>query len=161
MDLNYLKKVIKIFDESNLAEIRIEEDGLKLKLAKFVELDKTTTVPTLQVNSSQSPIETNSKMLLAVPEVLEKEFTKEDEVPVGHIIKSPIVGTFYRAASPDSEPFVEVGQHITKGSPLCIIEAMKLMNEIESDFTGTVTKILLENGQPVEYGQPMFVIKAD
>ncbi len=160
MDLNYLKKVIKIFDESDLAEIRIEEEGLKLKLSKYTETEMVTIpqhsrVPSQAVNQSQSETQ------IVAQTATNPETKKEDEVNVGHVIKSPIVGTFYRSPSPDSETFVEIGQHITKGAPLCIIEAMKLMNEIESDISGTVTKILIENAQPVEYGQPMFVIKAD
>ncbi|MFH1051557.1 MAG: acetyl-CoA carboxylase biotin carboxyl carrier protein [bacterium] len=160
MDLNYLKKVIKIFDESALAEIRIEEDGLKIKLAKYIEKDNVSNPQFMHV-STQQATQSVPETQIIIPEIPSPEVNKENDAVVGHIIKSPIVGTFYRSASPDSEPFVDVGQHIIKGSPLCIIEAMKLMNEIESDITGTVTKILIENAQPVEYGQPIFVIKAD
>jgi acetyl-CoA carboxylase biotin carboxyl carrier protein len=161
MDLNYLKKIIKILNESSLSEIKIEEEGLKIKLTKYAEspfVPNQAFISSLHTEKSsgqeieqQVKAKEPSKVITEIPE----------EQNVGHIVKSPIVGTFYRAASPDSDPFVEVGQRITKGSTLCIIEAMKLMNEIESDVTGTVTKILVENGQPVEYGQPIFVIKAD
>jgi len=81
-----------------------------------------------------------------------------DETPEGHVVKSPMVGTFYRAAAPGEKPFVEIGDSISSGDRLCIIEAMKLMNEIECDATGTIKAVLVENGQPVEYGQPLFII---
>jgi acetyl-CoA carboxylase biotin carboxyl carrier protein len=83
----------------------------------------------------------------------------EPAAPPGHVVKSPMVGTFYRASSPGAKPMVEVGQEVTEGQPLCIIEAMKIMNEIEADKAGTVTRILVENGQAVEFGQPLFVIE--
>jgi acetyl-CoA carboxylase biotin carboxyl carrier protein len=82
-----------------------------------------------------------------------------EAAPTGHIVKSPMVGTFYRASSPNAKPFAEVGQSIKAGDPLCIIEAMKIMNEIESDATGTIVKCFCENGQPVEFGQPLFIIE--
>lgn len=160
MDLNYLKKVIKILDESSLSQLEIEEDGLKIKLTKYIENSFLPQQPVLTSLPQKNVVdiqETDTKYTETPKATVEPQ----EEQNIGHIVKSPIVGTFYRAPSPDSEPFVEIGQKVTKGSPLCIIEAMKLMNEIESDVTGTVTKILVENGQPVEYGQPIFVIKAD
>jgi len=161
MDLNYLKKIIKILNESSLSEIKIEEEGLKIKLTKYAEspfVPNQAFISSLHTEKSSGQ-EIEQQVKAKEPSKVITEISEEQNV--GHIVKSPIVGTFYRAASPDSDPFVEVGQRITKGSTLCIIEAMKLMNEIESDVTGTVTKILVENGQPVEYGQPIFVIKAD
>lgn len=161
MDLNYLKKVIKIFDESALAEIKIEEEGLKIKLSKSTSVGFANAPQIVNIDSAKQAFEANPEPKEQVTSSTPAESKKDEDTLVGHVIKSPIVGTFYRASSPDSEPFVEVGGRITKGSALCIIEAMKLMNEIESDITGTVTKILVENGQAVEYGQPLFVIKTD
>ncbi len=164
MDLNYLKKLLKIFENSVAAELRIEEEGIKIKLSKVANtgnmqpsiVQLTTAQPVAQPQAEIQSVAAES-----AAETVKAEEKKEDETLGGHIIKSPIVGTFYSAPSPDSETYVEVGKHITKGSTLCIVEAMKLMNEIESDISGTVTKILIENSQPVEYGQPMFVIKPD
>lgn len=163
MDLNYLRRIVKILDESSVSELRIEEEGLFIKLSK----NASGTTNYRQAFTQNIPSENKSELIEQTsieqtkkekPEVADK---KEDETIGGHIVKSPIVGTFYRSPSPDSESYVEIGSHVIKGSTLCIVEAMKLMNEIESDTTGTITKILLENAQPVEYGQPLFVIKPD
>ena len=172
MDLNYLKKVIKIFDESNMAEIAIEEEGIKIKLAKnrenknqpiilpaqnyvpnnFVETNNNASLQSNSINIEQGAGTNSSK---------EQEVTKQDSKTLLHTVYSPIVGTFYRSPSPESDPYVEIGSHVTSGTTLCIIEAMKLMNEIECDTSGTIVKILIENAQPVEFNQPLFIIKPD
>lgn len=174
MDLQYLRRLVKIFDESKATELLLEEDGLKLKLAKK---DKNTIhitpqhtgdniIPQVTNFSSQKEnyieqvnFQSQSEPLININK--ETNLSISDEESKYHKIYSPLVGTFYRAPSPDSEPFVQIGSHVNPGSTLCIIEAMKLMNELESDISGTVIKILQENGQPVEYNQLLFLIKPD
>lgn len=155
MDLNYIKKLIRIMDSSNIAEIEIEEEGTRVKLSKA------------NLASTAAPV----GMMYQTPVPSEAPADKEsDEVKVEvtkaapenknlYEVKSPMVGTFYRAPSPDAEAYVNVGSAVATGSVLCIIEAMKLMNEIESDVSGKVVKILVENGQPVEYNQTLFLIE--
>jgi len=167
MDLNYLKKVIKIFDDSSLNELMIEEENLKVKLGKNKESGKihTTFFPQHQFQSTTASetantivkSENQSKPTESENSKIETDESKESM----YILNSPIIGTFYRSPSPDSPPFVEVGARVKPGSTLCIVEAMKLMNEIECDISGTIVKILIENQQPVEYNQPLFVIKPD
>lgn len=166
MDLNYLRRLVKIFDESTIDNLVIEEEGIKIKFARNKNTNVVNyTVPEvpqiihsqhLPQHQSQQPITIYSeeKEHSSIAKVVEepKEFYE---------IKSPMVGMFYRSPSPDAEPFVEVGQSIRKGQVLCIIEAMKLMNQIESDVNGTIEKILVENGKPVEFGQPLFLVKVE
>ncbi|MDP2208356.1 MAG: acetyl-CoA carboxylase biotin carboxyl carrier protein [Bacteroidota bacterium] len=156
MDLNYLKKITKILAESNVDEIEIEEEGLKIRVARHSQ-NSGMVAPAQQqyvqsiasaVQERQTPVSTAPPQPPA-PAVIEKKYTE---------IKSPIVGTFYRAPSPDADSYVEVGKTINKGDVLCIIEAMKLMNEIESDISGKIVKIIAENAQPVEYNQVLFLI---
>lgn len=160
MDLNYLRKLLKIFDESSAVELSIEEEGVNLHMAKVSEVQQAA--PTYMMSPQQmaqmpaqsaavAPAAPSAAPALAVP-------AADDNL---HKVLSPIVGTFYRAPSPDADSFVQVGSHVNVGDPLCIVEAMKLLNEIESDVAGTITKILVDNSQPVEYNQPMFLIKAD
>ena len=154
MDLNYLKKILKIFDDSSLTELSIEEEGVKVNLSRNNSVmmpPQTFAVPI----PAQLPPQ-NTAPAASVP--AEKGKTS-NESEAGHTVLSPIVGTFYRAPSPDADPFVQVGQHVNAGDTLCIVEAMKLMNEIESDVSGVIQKILVENAQPVEYNEPMFIIK--
>jgi len=162
MDLNYLKKVLKIFDDSSATVIKIEEEGLKIRISKNDEhypLLSPTVLPA-QAQMISEPAQAAAPTTKENQEAPKQKEKKED-MEVGHKIKSPIVGTFYRAPSPDSPPFVEIGSHINKGETLCIVEAMKLMNEIESDISGVVQKITIENAEPVEYGQTLFIIKPD
>lgn len=174
MDLNYLKKVIKIFDESNMAEIAIEEEGIKIKLAKNREnKNQPIILPAQNFGQNYSSIETQSgyptlsnssnvdQLVVSNSSASDSVTTEQDGKSLLHTVYSPIVGTFYRSPSPESEPFVEIGSHINAGTTLCIIEAMKLMNEIECDKSGTIVKILIENAQPVEFNQPLFIIKPD
>jgi acetyl-CoA carboxylase biotin carboxyl carrier protein len=166
MDLNYLKKLMKIFDDSTADELLIEEEGVTLQIAKGSKEDNDTQQqmpmyampPAMQGYPPPPPGPAPAHETTPAAEPATKQEETDSSL---HEIKSPIVGTFYRAPSPDSEPFVEVGTHVSQGSTLCIVEAMKLMNEIESDATGSIVKILVENGQPVEYNQPMFLIKPD
>ncbi len=159
MDLNYIKKLIKILDTSNISEIEIEEEGSKLKLSK----------PRPKIASSLAPVNftpiqnINPNETLSLDRAVEtlKSETVKIETHSENIyeVKSPMVGTFYRAPSPDADAYVNVGSNVTPGSVLCIIEAMKLMNEIESEVSGKIIKILVENTQPVEYNQPLFLIE--
>jgi acetyl-CoA carboxylase biotin carboxyl carrier protein len=142
MDLRKLKKLIDLVQESGIAELEITEGEEKVKIVKGGEATVTPITPAAAPAPSAAA---------AAP--------AEEPVPSGHVLKAPMVGTFYRSASPESKAFVEVGQNIKAGETVCIIEAMKLMNEIEADATGMIKAILVENGQPVEYGQPLFIIE--
>ena len=161
MDLNYLRRLLKIFDESSATELNIEEEGVSLQMSKSVQQNLGMMAPTYVMGGQpayQQQTAPAQAVAPAAPAAAAPAAVVED---LSHTLLSPIVGTFYRAPSPDADSFVEVGQHVNVGEPLCIVEAMKLMNEIESDMTGTVIKILVENGQAVEYNQPMFLIKPD
>jgi acetyl-CoA carboxylase biotin carboxyl carrier protein len=156
MDLRKLKKLIDLVQESGIGEIEITEGEEKVRICR-------QAAGSPQVLMAAAPMSMQMPMaapVAAIPPAAgpAAEAAKAVE-PAGHTLKSPMVGTFYRAPSPGAPAFVEVGQSVTKGQTLCIIEAMKLLNEIESDATGTVKAVLVENGQPVEYGQPLFVIE--
>jgi acetyl-CoA carboxylase biotin carboxyl carrier protein len=145
MDLRKLKKLIDLVEESGISELELTEGEEKVRISRALMPNQ---LPTHYMTAPQ-PAHATPVPTAAAPVIAEIE---------GHIVKSPMVGTFYRSSSPDAKPFVDVGSKIAAGETLCIIEAMKLLNEIESDFTGVITKILVENGQPVEYGEPLFVI---
>ncbi len=144
MDLRKLKTLIDLVAESGIAELEITEGDDKVKIVKFSQalppVAQAAPAPTVAVAAAPAPEP------VAAP------------VPTGHAVKAPMVGTFYRSPNPGASPFVEVGQAVKEGEPLCIIEAMKLLNEIEADKSGVIKEILVENGEPVEYGQPLFVI---
>lgn len=156
MDLNYLKKLIKMLDASNLAELEIEEEGTKIRLSKPRPkiAANVSSIPSIPV---PVPAVTSTTVPESVKEETKPEPPKENLIE----IKSPMVGTFYKAPSPDAEPYVKTGDTIKPGTVVCIIEAMKLMNEIESEISGKVVKILAENGQAVEYDQPLFLIEKE
>lgn len=157
MDLNYLRRLVKIFDDSKATHLEIEEEGVRISLAL-----ETTTIQ--QVSQAPMSIPTQTLSQATAP-IQANPVSVESEKPTGdsglHTIKSPIVGTFYRSPSPDAGTFVEVGTRVKPGDTLCIIEAMKLMNEIESDVAGVIEQILLENAKPVEFNQPIFVVRPD
>lgn len=165
MDIKYLKKVLEIFDESTATELSIVEENTKIKLSKHKKDISKNSFQAMQAAPMPVPMPQDPAPSSAAAEPQPKESAKNDAGSAAddnmHTVNSPMVGTFYRAPSPDAEPFVEVGTRVTAGQTLCIIEAMKLMNEIESDVSGTVQKILLENAKPVEYNEPIFVIKPD
>ena len=144
MDLRKLKKLIDLVQESGIAELEITEGEEKVKIVKGGA-----------VNVSAPPVAPASLPAAAPAPLGPAEPEPGQE---GHVVKAPMVGTFYRSSSPDAKPFVEVGQAVKEGDTICIIEAMKLMNEIEADASGVVKAILVENGQPVEYGQPLFIL---
>ena len=147
MDLRKLKKLIDLVEASGISELELTEGEEKVKISR-------------NSGGSQSPqlVQSQPQLVQSQPQSIT---TKEAEIPLtidGDTINSPMVGSFYRAASPDSSPFVDIGTTVKKGDVLCIIEAMKLLNEIESEHDGTIKKILVENGQPVEFGEPLFLI---
>jgi acetyl-CoA carboxylase biotin carboxyl carrier protein len=150
MDLRKLKKLIDLVQESGIGELEITEGEERVRISRAgtnAPVVMASPAPMALVAATGGPAGAPA----AAPEA--------PAAPTGHTLKSPMVGTFYRSPSPGAPSFVEVGQAVTKGQTLCIIEAMKLLNEIESDAAGTVKAILVENGQPVEYGQPLFVIE--
>ena len=164
MDLIYLKKLIKMLDSSNLSEIEIEEEGTKLKLSKPKPQKQTfANIPPQSVPLQAMPASNNNAVQEAPGKTVKEESAGEPaETPSSDNlfeVKSPMVGTFYRAPAPDADPYLNVGDTISQGSVLCIVEAMKLMNEIESEVSGKVVKILVEDSQAVEYNQPLFLIE--
>ncbi|MFZ0453854.1 MAG: acetyl-CoA carboxylase biotin carboxyl carrier protein [Ignavibacteriaceae bacterium] len=153
MDLNLIKKLVKVVDSSEITDLEVEENGLRVKIAKKIRMGVPVTQPQILANA---PFVNNNNNETADHE---KITAKEEPKNNLHEIKSPIVGTLYRAPAPDADPYVQIGDTISVGSVLCIVEAMKLMNEIESDIEGKIVKILAENGKPVEYNQPLFLIQ--
>jgi acetyl-CoA carboxylase biotin carboxyl carrier protein len=159
MDLNYLKKVIKILDSSNLNEIEIEEEGLKVRLSKGSGAPAAQAVHAA-MPVMQAPIQTEAPQKSSTEKSEAKTESGEASLPANvREVKSPMVGTFYRAPSPDADPFVNVGDDVKQGSIICIVEAMKLMNEIEAELSGKIVKILVEDAQAVEYNQPLFLVE--
>lgn len=152
MDLRKLKKLIDLVQESGIAELEITEGEEKVRIVKSTPLPAATFGQSVAVSAPGVPL------LPAVPVPSPVPVESSEVNAEGHAVKSPMVGTFYRTPSPEAKAFVEVGQAVKEGQIICIIEAMKLMNEIECDKSGTVKAILVENGQPVEYGQPLFII---
>jgi acetyl-CoA carboxylase biotin carboxyl carrier protein len=149
MDLRKLKALIDLVEKSGIAELEITEGEEKVRIAKH-----GTTAPTYVHHAAPA---LHAPAPPAAPPQAAAEPAAAAE-PEGHAVKAPMVGTFYRSSAPGAQSFVEVGQTVKEGDTLCIIEAMKLMNEIEADASGVVKAILVENGQPVEYGQPLFII---
>ena len=149
MDLRKLKKLIDLVEESGIAELEITEGEEKVRITRTQPGGQQMiyAAPPQQTMVAAAPIAAPAPTPAAEP-----------AVPEGHMVKSPMVGTFYRAPSPGAKVFVEVGQSVNAGDTLCIIEAMKLLNEIEADQSGVIKAVLVENGQPVEYGEPLFII---
>ena len=148
MDLRKLKTLIDLVQNSGISELEISEGEEKIRIAKHLAPAPATTMVSMPM--ATAPSMAPAAVAPAAPDIPAE--------PEGHAVTAPMVGTFYRSGSPGASAFVEVGQAVKAGDTLCIIEAMKLMNEIESDATGTIKAILVENGQPVEFGQPMFLI---
>lgn len=149
MDLRKLKTLIELVESSGIAELEISEGEERVRITRTAASAQQVYAPALQ----QQPV-----ISAAPPAAAPVAEPAKPAVAEGHVVKSPMVGTFYRSASPGSKPFVDVGQSVTSGDTLCIIEAMKLLNEIDTDQSGVIKAILVENGQPVEFGQPLFVI---
>ena len=154
MDINLLKRLIRIVEKSSITEFTVQEGELKVKISK-----NGSQVIGVPQQSVAEVVQTTAQL---IPQTEPVKNTDEEELAANvHEIHSPIVGTFYRAPAPDADPYVQVGDRISEGSVLCIVEAMKLMNEIESDVSGKVVKILVENATPVEYNQPLFLIEKE
>ncbi|SCX61947.1 acetyl-CoA carboxylase biotin carboxyl carrier protein [Nitrosospira sp. Nsp1] len=153
MDLRKLKKLIDLVEESGIAELEITEGEEKVRISR-----STSSVQTQVAPIGASPPQVAMPGAVSPSATLTTANAVAEILPEGHVVKSPMVGTFYRSSTPGSNPFVEVGQTVKEGETLCIIEAMKLLNEIESDKSGVIKAVLVENGQPVEYGEPLFVI---
>ena len=159
MDLRKLKKLIDLVQESGIAELEITEGEEKVRIAS----GGAVSVTPLQSAAAPAPATAGAPAgaaAQATPAVAAPAGAATEPPPgaEGHVVKSPMVGTFYRSPAPDAKPFIEVGGVVKEGETICVIEAMKLMNEIEADASGTIKQILVENGQPVEYGQALFII---
>ena len=147
MDLRKLKTLIELVETSGIAELEIQEGEERVRITRAL-MQPGATPPPLPTGVAPS----------APPPAMSPQPETAPPAEEGHVVKSPMVGTFYRSASPGAKPFVEVGDPVQQGDALCIIEAMKLMNEIEADANGTIKAVIAENGQPVEFGQPLFII---
>ncbi len=145
MDIRKIKKLIEIIEESDIAELEIKEGEESIRISRY-------SAAPAAVAYAPAPV-------AAAPAVAAPAAATAEEKITGHVVKSPMVGTFYRSASPGTKVFAEIGQSVQVGDTLCIIEAMKILNQIESDKSGTITKVLVENAEPVEYGQPLFIIE--
>ncbi len=152
MDIRKIKKLIELLADSDLAEIEIHEGEESVRISRA-----TSSISVPVGVPSATPAAAPSPSVAVTGETEGGEASPE--LPSGHTVTSPMVGSFYRAPAPGAKPFVEVGQRVAEGDTLCIIEAMKMLNQVESDCAGVVAAILVENGQPVEYGQPLFIIE--
>jgi len=153
MDLRKLKTLIDLVSDSNVSELEITEAEGKVRIVKSMGQAQPV------VMQQAAPVAVAAPVVAAPVVAPEPAAPVVASAPAGHAVKSPMVGTFYRSSSPGSAPFVQIGSVVKEGDTLCIIEAMKILNEIESDKSGTVTQILCENGQAVEYGQPLFIVE--
>ena len=153
MDLRKLKTLIDLVSESNISELEITETEGKVRIVKG-----GGAAPVKYVQTLAAPPAAAAPAAGAAAPAAAASAPAAEAAPAGHAVKSPMVGTFYRSSAPGAPAFVEVGATVKEGDTLCIIEAMKLLNEIDADASGTITKVLVENGQPVEFGQPLFVI---
>ncbi|MCG6976135.1 MAG: acetyl-CoA carboxylase biotin carboxyl carrier protein [Acidiferrobacterales bacterium] len=151
MDIRKVKKLIEMLEESSLAEIEINEGEESIRISRTSSVSYAAPAPMMAAPAA--PVAAPAPAAAAESEVGEKE------LPSGHAVKSPMVGTFYSAPSPGAKPFASVGDTVSVGDTLCIVEAMKMLNEIEADKSGVVKAILKENGQPVEYGEALFIIE--
>jgi acetyl-CoA carboxylase biotin carboxyl carrier protein len=157
MDLRKLKKLIDLVEESGIAELEITEGEEKVKIVKGGGISMVQAAAAAHT-ATAAPAPASASPAAPAPAAGAPAPAEPPAGQEGHVVKAPMVGTFYRTPSPDAKPFVEVGQTVKEGQTICIIEAMKLMNEIETDASGVVKAILVENGQPVEYGQPLFIL---
>ena len=153
MDIRKVKKLIELLEESGIAELEINEGEESVRISRY-----STAPAQAPVNYAAPPA---TAAAAPAPAAAPAEVSSEDEdsLPSGHIVKSPMVGTFYSASSPGSKPFVNIGDSVAEGDTVCIVEAMKILNQIEADASGIVKAVLVENAQPVEYGQPLLIIE--
>jgi acetyl-CoA carboxylase biotin carboxyl carrier protein len=156
MDMRKLKTLVDLVSESNISELEITEAEGKVRIVKGGYAGVPATMMMQPAAPMMMPAQAQPAAAAAEPAA---GAAPEAPAITGHVVKSPMVGTFYRSSSPGAKAFVEIGSQVKEGDPVCIVEAMKIMNEIEADMAGTISKILVENGQAVEYGQPLFVIE--
>ncbi|RMH36552.1 MAG: acetyl-CoA carboxylase biotin carboxyl carrier protein [Gammaproteobacteria bacterium] len=154
MDIRKIKKLIELVEESGIAEIEIKEGEESVRISRAGTI-QSVAVP----QTSLPPMPASQPTAAPTAESAQAKDDDDTEMPSGHVVRSPMVGTFYRAPSPGAKPFVEVGDRVNVGDTLCIIEAMKMMNQIEADKAGVVKAILVENAQPVEFDEPLFIIE--
>ena len=152
MDIRKIKKLIELVEESGIAELEISEGEESVRISRNFA-GQVTAAPQMIMPQVAAPV---AAPVAAAPAAAAPA---ADATPTGHLMRSPMVGSFYRSSSPDAKPFVEVGQHVNVGDTLCIVEAMKMMNQIESDKAGVIKAILVENGQAVEFDEPLFIIE--
>lgn len=151
MDIRKVKKLIELLEESGIAELEINEGEESVRISRY-----SSSAPPAPVNYAVPPAPAPAAAAPSAPAAAESE---EESLPSGHIVKSPMVGTYYSSPSPGSKPFVSVGDTVSAGDTICIVEAMKILNQIEADVSGTIKAILADNAQPVEYGQPLMIIE--
>ncbi|HEA3084245.1 TPA: acetyl-CoA carboxylase biotin carboxyl carrier protein [Aeromonas dhakensis] len=152
MDIRKIKKLIELVEESGIAELEISEGEESVRISRNFS-GQVTAAPQMIMPQVTAPV---AAPVAAAPAAAAPA---ADATPAGHLMRSPMVGSFYRSSSPEAKPFVEVGQHVNVGDTLCIVEAMKMMNQIESDKAGVIKAILVENGQAVEFDEPLFIIE--
>ncbi|WAF68792.1 acetyl-CoA carboxylase biotin carboxyl carrier protein [Aeromonas dhakensis] len=152
MDIRKIKKLIELVEESGIAELEISEGEESVRISRNFS-GQVTAAPQMIMPQAAAPV---AAPVAAAPAAAAPA---ADATPAGHLMRSPMVGSFYRSSSPEAKPFVEVGQHVNVGDTLCIVEAMKMMNQIESDKAGVIKAILVENGQAVEFDEPLFIIE--
>ncbi|BEE02207.1 acetyl-CoA carboxylase biotin carboxyl carrier protein subunit [Aeromonas dhakensis] len=152
MDIRKIKKLIELVEESGIAELEISEGEESVRISRNFS-GQVTAAPQMIMPQVAAPV---AAPVAATPAAAAPA---ADATPAGHLMRSPMVGSFYRSSSPEAKPFVEVGQHVNVGDTLCIVEAMKMMNQIESDKAGVIKAILVENGQAVEFDEPLFIIE--
>ncbi len=158
MDLKQIKQIIELMKRSELTEFAVEEEGFKLKIRRGSNGLPIVSAGLMGSNAPFAPADSAPASIQSAPAALITPAAAKDEAGVTYI-KSPMVGTFYRAGSPESKPFADVGTKVVDNTVVCIIEAMKIMNEIQAEAKGTIVEVLIENGQPVEYGQRLFKVK--
>ena len=158
-DIRKIKKLIELLETSGIAEIEIKEGEDSVRISRHAHASASLTMPPIWAAPGYGPPMAGPMSAAPAAPAAPTAPAAEAETLQGHVLRSPMVGTFYRSAAPGSKPFVEIGQRVNAGDPVCIIEAMKMFNQIEADHAGAVTRILVENGQPVEFDQPLLIIE--
>ena len=154
MDIRKVKKLIELLEESGISELEINEGEESVRISRYSSAP--APAPVSYAAAPAAPVPAAAE---PAPATAPEKESAEDELPSGHVVTSPMVGTYYSASSPGAKPFVSVGDSVSEGDTVCIVEAMKILNQIEADASGTVKAILVDNAQPVEYGQPLMVIE--
>ena len=157
MDIRKVRKLIELLEETGIGEIEIHEGEESVRISKNVASAQTTVIAPPAVQ--QAPIAAAAPAAPIVPAATEQAAPAAEAIPSGHAVKSPMVGTVYLSAKPGAAPFVEIGQQVSEGDTICVVEAMKMFNQIEADKSGVISARLVENEQPIEYGQPLFIIE--